>query len=211
MASDAVILAAHAGRDVRVARAWRPRAALALACPRAHITASPVVERVLLRRLPPLVIQPVSFGRSLSFAPRLDFVLRVQAAPAPGRLIAERLVERTYRVASTRSSASSAVLAPVQVPVPSAPPVGRVLRRAAVSLPSEIPGISSVPTLAMLPARAEALRSPGAAIEEGASFASLGANAPRREVPFDLDRVTNEVVKAIDHRIMAYRERLGRA
>jgi len=197
---------------------------------------APDGERVL-RRLPPRLTvlhwqQHVAWQWSPRFALRKTSVIAGgreasepapasarEAPPAPQRLalrapqrhdvLTTRLFLRETRIASAGSSREVTIRKTIETteakrkeaaaaaPVP--PPLPRVLARAAAAAPA-----AAVPRHA-----APAAGAPSTALNTRASLAA--ALAPRTPPAIDIDRLTRDVVRTIDQRIVAHRERMGRS
>ena len=191
-----MILVTRAGRNIGVPRGGRRPPAFDLARGHRSITGSaPPVERVL-RRLSPPVAPRRLFRTSVCFAPQLHFVVRhLPAAGVPG-VIVERLIHRRDRVPSI---AGPPVPGPPAGPGPrrDREPVPRVLRR-----PDRVAAPEESPERTPAPAAPPAL--------EPARGWSSPPGAPAREIPLDVERITDKVMRAIDYRIAAHRERMAR-
>jgi hypothetical protein len=115
------------------------------------------------------------------------------------RQIEERITASARRVeAGSRSQppgdTTGRVVSPAAANQPPVTPVSRVFTRSA---PASQEG-GSAPTLPHEPTTASTVRH------------SSGDSAPTDSPPVDLNRLTDEVIRAIDRRIIAQRERLGR-
>ncbi|RME47804.1 MAG: hypothetical protein D6791_04890 [Chloroflexi bacterium] len=166
---------------------------------------APVVTRlqpVILKALaPPTGSEPSPQSRSV-IAERVLVRQRVETTTTEELI--RRLVERGQRIEPGRPGRQPAKPMPT---VESAVPVVRTARLA--SIVSPVPQVIHRPAMTAVEAGAMERpiwpRSPGA----NGTFAGAGQHAPDLS-QVDVGRLTDQVVRTIDERMIAYRERLGR-
>lgn len=174
------------------------------------------LERVLVRRARPLtVVRRVesTLRRTVTIAPRvaLRVVVVRPSAPEPGRETIERTLVRRLETRTERSTRALRERLEARrtrsTSAPSARPALLEREPRAGSAASAAPGAPPELVLARTAAPATPARDENASPRGG----SPGADpSPGAERPLDVGHLTDKVLSAIDRRLVAERERLGR-
>jgi hypothetical protein len=134
------------------------------------------------------------------------FAFRLPRADDTRRDVVRRIVEQLRRVETTFLAATPAAVAGLGGDAARATALASPLRGSAAASLQRRPEL----TLARAPGGSDAVS--GRSTDDAASSGRRTAPAPseRPTAPFDLERLTDQVVQKIDRRIVAERERVGK-